>query len=63
VERDMVVRGDQYFPIVLKGSKPRLGKRKKSGFLPFSKAILISSKLMRISYTSSRHVSDCGSTL
>jgi hypothetical protein len=48
--------GQEYFPMVLKGSKPRLGKRKKFGFLPCSKAILISSRSSRISYTSSRQV-------
>jgi hypothetical protein len=48
--------GQQYFPMVLKGSKPRLGKRKKFGSLPCSKAILISSRSSRISYTSSRQV-------
>ena len=39
----------QYLPNVLKGSNPRLGKRKKSGLRPFSKVILISSRSTRIS--------------
>jgi hypothetical protein len=49
-------RHDQRSRIFLKGLKPRLGKRKNSGSRPSSKAILISSKLSRISYTRSRHV-------
>lgn len=64
--RDGVVRrhGErvQYFPMVLKGSKPKLGKRKKSGFRPFSKASLISSKSSRISYNISRQSASCQST-